>query len=63
MRMRDARRLLKYWSDAPPAHLAALQIRDVVITACGGTPPTPKSSEPTMTSPEEWTALAVSLGK
>lgn len=36
---REMHDLMDYWADHPPAHIAAVQLRDVVITALGGKPP------------------------
>jgi len=39
MKMGEARRLLDYWADRPPPHIALIQVRNVVIAGLGGTPP------------------------
>ena len=59
---RDIQRLLAYWADNPPPHVAMLQVRDVVITALGGEPPKRKTDKVEYTSADEWAALAESLG-
>lgn len=39
MDLREVNDLMGYWIDNPPAHVASRQLRDVVIRAFGGTPP------------------------
>ena len=39
MDMREANDLMAAWIDNPPAHVVSRQLRDVVISAFGGSPP------------------------
>ena len=43
MDMRRLNDLMSYWLDNPPAHIATLQTRDVVIAGLGGKPPAKRS--------------------
>jgi hypothetical protein len=38
MDVREVNDLMAYWADHPPSHIAAAQLRDVVISAFGGKP-------------------------
>lgn len=42
--MREINDLMGYWTDSPPAHVAATQLRDVVLTAFGGKPPAKRAA-------------------
>lgn len=44
MDMRRLNDLMSYWIDNPPAHIATVQTRDVVITGLGGKPPSKRSA-------------------
>ena len=39
--MREVNDLMAAWIDNPPAHAVSRQLRDVVISAFGGSPPSP----------------------
>jgi hypothetical protein len=58
MDMREVTDLMRYWAKHPPTHVIARQVRDVVITALGGKPPS--TEEPRTVSAEEF-AAAVGL--
>lgn len=56
MDMREINDLMDYWVDYPPPHVALVQVRDVVITGLGGTPPSRKVAK-RETTPQELAAL------
>ncbi len=39
MRMSQVNRILAAWAHSPPQHIAVRQLRDIVIVAFGGKPP------------------------
>lgn len=47
MDLRRLNDLMDYWIDHPPAHIATLQTRDVVISALGGKPPAKRGTSAT----------------
>ncbi|MEY2668866.1 MAG: hypothetical protein RJA59_1504 [Pseudomonadota bacterium] len=53
---REISDLMDYWADHPPAHIAAAQVRDVVISALGGTPPSKRPAAKAQ-SPEQFAAM------
>ena len=66
MDMRRLNDLMDYWIDHPPAHIATLQTRDVVIYALGGKPPARRNTVPAhgglavngkATTPEQFAAM------
>lgn len=58
MDLREVNDLMATWIDNPPAHVAARQLRDAVISAFGGKPPSTKRSM-TAQTPDQ---LAAALG-
>ena len=47
MDTREVDDLMAYWIDNPPAHVALVQLRDVVIAGLGGKPPSRRGDAPT----------------
>jgi hypothetical protein len=61
MDVREVNDLMDHWIDNPPVHVAVRQLRDVVISAFGGRPPS-RSSRGGGQSPEQLLgALGVNL--
>jgi hypothetical protein len=70
MRWSEVTDLTTAWADAPPTHVGVVQLRDVVISGLGGTPPSRRALSDSgavvangkATSPEAFAAmLGVSL--
>ena len=62
MDTREVDELMTYWIDNPPAHVALVQVRDVVIAGLGGKPPTRGRASKVSQSPDQFAAmLGVSL--
>lgn len=61
MRLGEVSDLMAAWKYNPPAHIAATHLRNVVISALGGTPPDPDRDARATTAEELAAAFGLSV--
>lgn len=54
--MREVNDLMDHWTDSPPAHVAARQLRDYVMAKFGDRPPA-RSAAPEGQTPDQLAAV------